>query len=137
MKTALAVTAIVVNANDGKDYHYDNGVYYEKSTDDSGQSGYVAVAAPIGAKIPSLPDGYETAKTGDKDYYYYGGAFYEQGSDGQYVVVPGPVGAVVSSLPDGAKEKSVSDILYYNYAGIYFQPKSVNGQTKFQVVEHP
>jgi len=134
--TALAVTAIVVSVS-GNNYHYDNGVYYQESTNDSGEKGYVAVPAPIGAKVPSLPDGYETAKAGSTAYYYYGGVFYTKDTDGKYVVVQGPVGAVVANLPDGAKEEYYSDVLYYNYNGIYFQPKSVSGDTRFQVVAHP
>ena len=40
-------------------------------------------------------------------------------------------------MPDGAKEMSYSDVTYYSYGGIYFQPKSVNGQTEYAVVDHP
>ena len=54
--TTLAVTAIVVSAAE-KDYYYDQGVYYQKSTKSDGTSGYVAVPAPIGAKVPTLPPG--------------------------------------------------------------------------------
>jgi hypothetical protein len=43
----------------------------------------------------------------------------------------------MSSCRDGAKEEYYNDVLYYNYNGIYFQPKSVNGDTQFQVVQHP
>jgi hypothetical protein len=132
----MAVTAIVVSVNN-RNYHYDNGVYYQESTNDQGEKGYVAIPAPIGAKVPSLPEGYETAKAGSNTYYYYGGVFYTKDTDGKYVVVQGPVGAVVANLPDGAKEEYHNDILYYNYNGIYFQPKSVNGDTQFQVVAHP
>ena len=134
--TAMAVTAIVVSVNN-RNYHYDNGVYYEESTSDSGQKGYVAVPAPIGAKVPSLPEGYETVTAGSHQYYYYGGVFYTKDTDGKYVVVQGPVGAVVANLPDGAKEETYNDVQYYNYGGIYFQPKSVNGDTQYQVVQHP
>ena len=132
----MAVTAIVVSANNHQ-YHYDNGVYYEESTSDSGQQGYVAIPAPIGAKVPSLPEGYDTVKVSQKDYYYYAGTFYLRDTDAKYVVVQGPVGAVVSYLPDGAKEENVNGITYYNYAGVYMQPKSVNGETQYAVVEHP
>ena len=134
--TALTVTAIVVSVNN-QDYHYDNGVYYQETTNDSGEKGYVAVTAPIGAKVPSLPDGNEKTTVSGKDYWYYGGVFYVKDSDGKYVVVQGPVGAVVQNLPDGAKEEYHSDVLYYAYGGIYFQPKSVNGQTQYEVVAHP
>ena len=46
----MTTTAIVVSANN-KQYHYDQGVYYEDAN-----GGYKSVSAPIGAKIPDLPD---------------------------------------------------------------------------------
>ena len=97
----------------------------------------MAIPAPIGAKIPSLPDGYSTVVVKSTNYYFYGGTFYQKDTDGKYVVVPGPVGAVVPYLPDGSKEKDVDDVVYYDYGGIYFQPKSVNGDTQYIVVQHP
>ena len=132
----MAVTAIVVSVNK-QDYHYDNGVYYQESTNDSGETGYVAVPAPIGAKVPSLPEGYTPVTVGSNQYYYYGGVFYIKDTDGKFVVVQGPVGAVVPNLPDGSKEQYFDDVLYYAYNGIYFQPKSANGTTQYEVVDHP
>ena len=132
----MAVTAIVISVNN-KNYQYDNGVYYEESTNDSGEKGYVAIPAPIGAKVPSLPEGNTPVTVGSKTYYYYGGTFYLKDTDGKYVVVQGPVGAVVANLPDGSEEQNVNDVTYYLYGGIYFQPKSVNGQTQYAVVDHP
>ena len=125
------------NYRNNRNYHYDTGVYYEESTNDSGQKGYVAVPAPIGAKVPSLPEGNTAIKVGTNQYWYYGGTFYLKDTDGKYVVVQGPVGAVVAYLPDGSKEQYFNNVLYYVYGGIYFQPKSVNGQTQYAVVEHP
>ena len=48
--TTLAVTAIVVNANN-QQYHYDQGVYYVKVDE-----GYKVVPAPAGAKVTALPE---------------------------------------------------------------------------------
>ena len=47
---AMTTTAIVVSLNN-RQYHYDQGVYYVPA-----DNGYEAVSAPIGAKIPDLPD---------------------------------------------------------------------------------
>ncbi len=137
--TALAVTAIVVtvsNASTSKTY-YDNGTYYQEKAQD-GKSGYVAVPAPIGAKVPKLPDGNTQMTLNDTDYYYYAGAFYLEDTDGEhYVVVQAPVGAVVPYLPDGNKSKTVNDIKYYVYDNIYYQAKSDDGKIVYEVVQNP
>ena len=134
--TVMAVTAIVVVASDHNNYHYDNGTYYKEGNQD-GQKGYVVVPAPIGAKVPSLPEGYVPIDLDNKNYYYYAGAFYLKDTDGKYVVVQAPVGAVVTYMPDGYDSKTVNDVLYYVYDNIYYQPKSVNGDMSYEVVEHP
>jgi hypothetical protein len=96
---ALATTAVIVSIND-RNYHYDQGVYYQETS-----GGYKAVSAPIGAKIPDLPDDTQTVIVGGVSYYYYMGVFYNQGSDG-YSVIQAPTGAMVSYLPEGYTTKS-------------------------------
>jgi len=136
--TALATTAIIVSvANSNQTYQYDQGTYYQE-TDQNGQKGYEVVSAPIGARVPTLPDGsVEVAVTG-KTYYYYAGTFYFPDTDGEhYVVVQAPVGAVIPYLPDGYRKESLSDITYYVYGGIYFQPRTVSGEISYEVVLPP
>ena len=124
--TTLAVTAIVVNANN-RQYHYDEGVYYEKV-----DGGYKATSAPIGAKIPELPDDTQTVVTGSGTYYYYMGVFYSQGSDG-YAVIQAPTGAMVSYLPDGYTTKIIGGNTYLVYDGVYYQARMVDGGTAYAV----
>ena len=135
---ALATTAIVVSvANSNDQYYYDQGTYYQE-TEKDGQKGYVAVAAPIGATVPTLPDGNVEVAVGDKSYYYYAGTFYFPDTDGEhYVVVQAPVGAVIPYLPDGYQKEAHGDITYYSYAGIYYQPKTVSGEVSYEVVSPP
>ncbi len=136
--TTMAVTAIIISADDGEDYHYDQGTYYEETTDENGQKGYQAVPAPIGATVPTLVDGTVEVTLKDKKYYYYAGAFYFPAADGeQYTVVAAPVGAVIPYLPDGYKKEYHGDILYYAYGGIYYQPQSTSGEVSYAVVAHP
>ncbi len=138
--TTIAVTAIVVSVvnknNEKEQYKYDDGTYYKESTQD-GQKGYVAVPAPIGARVPILPDD-NTEINGDdgSKYYYYASTFYIQDGD-EYVVVQPPVGATVPYVPDDAQKKKVNDVEYYVYNGIYYQAKSSNGDVVYEVVEHP
>ena len=138
---ALATTAIVIavtnDDDDEKQYHYDNGTYYTE-TNQNGQKGYQVVPAPIGARVPALPDGYTSIQLGSEDYYYYSGAFYLEDTDQQhYVVVQAPQGAVIPYLPDGNEKTTVNGIQYYLYDGIYYQAKSANGQVTYEVVAHP
>lgn len=137
--TTLAVTAIVVtvvNKNKQKEqYKYDNGTYYKESSQ-NGQKGYVAVPAPIGAKVPTLPSDNTQITVDNTSYYYYASTFYTQsGSD--YVVVQPPPGAIVPYVPDGYVKKEINGVQYYLDNNIYYLPKSENGDIVYEVVEHP
>ena len=137
--TTVAVTAIVVtvvnNNNEEEEYKYDDGTYYKETTQD-GQTGYVAVPAPIGAKVPTLPSDNTEITVGSTTYYYYASTFYTQsGSD--YVVVQPPPGATVPYVPDGYEKKEINGVQYYVYNNIYYLPKSDNGDIVYEVVEHP
>jgi hypothetical protein len=135
--TTLAVTAVVVSAaNSNKQYYYDQGVYYEKSSKSDGTAGYVAVQAPIGAKVPTLPPGNTPVTVaGGQTFYYYAGVFYAQDTDKQhYVVVQAPAGATVPALPDGATTEHVSGAIQYVYGGVHYMPVFVNGQTMYSVI---
>jgi Family of unknown function (DUF6515) len=126
--SSLAADAFYFSlANQG--YYYDDGVYYEPYN-----GGYTAVAAPIGAVVSSLPDGYETVQVGDANYYYYGGTFYIDNGNG-YQVVVAPIGAVVSQIPDGAVDQQINGQDYLVYNNTYFQPVSADGQDAYQVVQ--
>jgi hypothetical protein len=125
--TTLAVTAIVVNANN-KRYHYDQGVYYVKV-----DNGYKAVTAPIGANIPELPDDTQDVVVGSNTYYYYQGTFYTQDDKG-FTVVTAPAGATVSYVPQGYTTTTVNGTTYYKYGGVDYQPKMVDGGTAYVVV---
>ena len=116
-------------AIDGE-YYYDQGVYYLK-----GDGGYTVVSAPIGAKIKTLPSGYETVTIDDKTKnYYYGGTFYEKSTDG-YIVVAPMAGAVVENISDGAEEVKLGDITYVKMGETYFQPIQLNGKNMYEVAD--
>ena len=137
--TTVAVTAIIVTAvnenNEEEEYQYDDGTYY-KETNQDGQTGYVAVPAPIGAKVPTLPSDNTEITVGSTTYYYYASTFYTaSGSD--YVVVQPPPGATVPYVPDGYEKKEINGVQYYIYNNIYYLPKSDNGDIVYEVVEHP
>jgi len=135
----VAVTAIVVSVvnknNEKEEYKYDDGTYYKESSQ-NGQQGYVAVPAPIGVKVPTLPSDNTEITVDNIKYYYYASTFYTpSGSD--YVVVQPPLGAIVPYVPDGYVKKDVDGVQFYLYNNIYYLPKSDNGDIVYEVVEHP
>jgi len=131
---ALATTAIIVsivdddgNSSSSGNVYYDQGVYYEKTSD-----GYKAIPPPEGAQVESLPEGYTSVSASGKDYGYYQGDFYVQGADGKYIVTSAPVGAIVPYIPDSAEEHE-GDQTTYTYNGITYQPVSLDGDTSYLV----
>ena len=117
-------------AIDGE-YYYDEGVYYLK-----GDGGYTVVSAPIGAKIKTLPSGFETVSIDESSTknYYYGGVFYEKRSDG-YVVVAPLAGTLVENVSDGGEEVKMGDITYIKMGETYFQPVKENGKDMYEVAD--
>ena len=113
------------------EYYYDEGVFYLK-----GNGGYTVVSAPIGAKIKTLPSGYETVSADDNGTknYYYGGAFYEKRSDG-YVVVAPLAGTLVENISEGGEEVKLGDVTYIKLGETYFQPVKENGKEMYEVAD--
>jgi hypothetical protein len=111
------------------EYWYDQGVFYLKA-----DGGYTVVSAPIGAKIKTLPSGYETITLDDNTKnYYYGGAFYEKTSAGYTVVAP-TAGSVVSNVSEGGEEVKLGDVTYVKLGETYYQPIQLNGKNMYEVV---
>jgi uncharacterized protein DUF6515 len=125
--TSLAADAIYFDFG-GRRYWYDDGCYYVPAN-----GGYSVVPPPIGAVVPSLPDGYETTMVGNDTFYYFGGAFYIATDQG-YQVVEAPPGAVITQLPVGAVQQDVNgqELLVYN--NVYYAPISQDGQDAYEVV---
>ena len=113
------------------EYYYDEGVFYLK-----GNGGYTVVSAPLGAKIKTLPSGYETVSVDDAGTknYYYGGAFYEKSGDGYKVVAP-LAGTVVENISEGGEEVKMGDITYIKFGETYFQPIKENGKDMYEVAD--
>jgi Family of unknown function (DUF6515) len=73
----------------GRRYFYGGGFFYRP-----GRWGYVAIPAPLGARIRVLPFGYMGFRIGPVPYYYFGGVYYRYIPDENvYVVVEKPSGA--------------------------------------------
>ena len=93
----------------------------------------MAVTAPVGANIPSLPDDTQDVVVGSNTYYYYQGTFYTQDDKG-FTVVTAPAGATVSYVPQGYTTQTINGTIYYEYGGVDYQPKMVDGGTAYVVV---
>jgi hypothetical protein len=128
--SALAADAILFSFNNSQ-YWYDDGCFYLPEN-----GGYAVVAAPIGADVAALPDGYETPVVDGVTYYYFAGVFYVLTGQG-YQVVAAPPGAVIYQLPQGATDQQVSgqDFLVYN--NTWYEPISQDGQDAYEVVPPP
>jgi hypothetical protein len=112
------------------EYWYDQGVFYLKA-----DGGYTVVSAPVGAKIKTLPSGYETITLDDNTKnYYYGGAFYEKTSSGYTVVAP-LAGSVVTNVSEGGEEVKLGDVTYVKLGETYYQPIQLNGKNMYEVVD--
>ena len=86
----------------GFPYFYYSGIYYR-----SFDSGYIVVAAPLGAAIKELPVGFIAFTIGDLDYYFVNETYYIWNDSQQaYVVVAKPTGA------DEAIKVATTDRLY-------------------------
>lgn len=68
----------------GTRYFFGDGIFYRQ-----GLYGYIAVQAPYGAVLVSLPIGSHIAVVGGARYHVYGGVYYRQVPQG-YVVVEEP-----------------------------------------------
>lgn len=114
----------------GHPYYYFQGVFY-----DDGPSGYVIIAPPVDAVVTDLPPGSETVVLGDTYYYYAGGAFYVQQSDGTYIVVAAPLGVTVSTLPPDAAPVTINGLNCYQADGTCYQPVMQNGAIAYLTIQ--
>jgi hypothetical protein len=123
------MTAIIVSVNN-QQYHYDQGVYYVSSN-----GGYTVVEAPVGAKVTTLPEGYEKVEVNETtNNYYYGGTYYDKVPDG-YIVVEPTAGVVVANLPEGGEEVKIGEVTYVKVGGVYYQPIEKDGKAMYEVVD--
>ena len=77
-----------------QDYVYRGGRFYRP-----GRSGLVAVTAPVGAIVASLPFGFSAVVAGGQTYFHAAGSYYRQSPRG-YMVCEAPVVAPVSRFRD-------------------------------------
>lgn len=125
---ALLGAAITLSWNNHP-YHYYNGVYYEPYN-----SGYRVIAAPVGIRINTLPQGYSEIPVNGVNFYYYGGTYYRNYGNG-FEVTAAPFGAVVYNLPEGAQETTINGNRYMVYNNTYYQPFNDNGNDAYEVVD--
>lgn len=111
-------------------FFYCNGVFYQKTEDDT--ETYVVVKPPIGAKVKELPEGYTIKLIDGKKYYVVDNTYYaEVLSDNKmyYEVVQPPqqvtshlmIGARLPHLPESHEVKVIDNQKYYLANGIYFK----------------
>jgi hypothetical protein len=100
--------------------------------DEDRQRGYFWSGINPGMAFGALPPGYLPLTVGNTPYFYYGGAYYEQGPSG-YIAVNPPIGAIVPGLPPGAEAVSAGPNVEYYAGGAFYQ----QGPQGFTVVPPP
>jgi hypothetical protein len=139
-------------------YYYYGGVFY--SPYDGG--GYQVTTPPVGAAVPSLPDGAKSIMIDGQQFYELNGVYFKTvvndqgkkvyvvaGRDGvlntdDSNVAPAQsaapqVGDVVNELPDNCRKVSLNGKKYYvSPNGIYYQPYvDENGNTGYRIASVP
>ncbi|WP_236136548.1 DUF6515 family protein [Mongoliitalea daihaiensis] len=123
------ITNITNVTNIINEYHYVDGVFYQKDDE-----GYVVVPAPIGAEVKSIPDNFEKVAVGDNEYnLYWGGAYFEETASG-FRVVPPTAGTLVESLSEGGEEVKIGDKTFIRFGETYYLPVQVDGKNMYEVV---
>ena len=139
-------------------YYYSGGVFYTPY--DGG--GYQVTTPPVGAAIPSLPDGAKSIMIDNQQFYELNGVYYkavvnDQGkkiyvvagrdgvlnTDGSNVTPAESsapqVGDIVNELPDGCRKVSLNGKKYYvSPNDIYYQPYvDENGNPGYRIASVP
>ena len=139
-------------------YYYYGGVFY--SPYDGG--GYQVTTPPIGAAVPSMPDGAKSIMIDGQQFYELNGVYFKTvvndqgkkvfvvaGRDGvlntndsnvspDQTAAP-QVGDIVNELPDNCRKVSLNGKKYYvSPNGIYYQPYvDQNGNTGYRIASVP
>lgn len=123
------ITNVTNVTNIIKEYHYVDGVFYQKDDE-----GYVVVPAPIGAEVSRIPDNFERVEVGENEFnFYWGGAYFEETANG-FRVVPPVAGTLVENLSEGGEEVKIGDRTFIRFGETYYQPVQVNGRNMYEVV---
>jgi hypothetical protein len=115
---------------DGAPLFYGDGVFYRPIP-----SGYAVVRAPLGVRVPALPNEAVPVEIGAITVWYDRGTFYRNdAAAAAWVTVRPLLGAVVPSLPsDLSAIADIDGVLYYLYAGAFYRPMLQEGRTVYVV----
>jgi hypothetical protein len=126
-------------------FYYHDHLFYRHYS-----HGYVVVAPPVGALIPTLPMGYVVIHRYGRYYYVYENSYYIWDDDVvAYRVVEAPyedvvidedddpdyvAGDIVTKLPNGAQAVTIDGKQYYRYKEFHFLPSVQDGEIVYIVV---
>jgi hypothetical protein len=110
-------------------YFYFRGIFYFQLP-----GKFIAVHAPVGAVVDTLPEGITGAiyKGDAETYTYYFGTFFME-ENGKYKVVTPPAGTTVGYVPDGYTESEVDGTVQYQFGDIRFSPGFYGQEVIYQV----
>ena len=97
---------------------YSKGVFYKQQS-----NGWVAVPAPVGAKVSDRPAGGSLIAYKGTSYIYYNGTFYVWNAhDGNAEIVQAPAGALVTNIPATAVKQQRDGTTCFIYGDVCFRP---------------
>lgn len=127
--TEAPVNAALVTVGDTT-YSYDRGIFFLAA----GKQ-YIALIAPVGAVVDTLPEGSDPIIRASSTYYYYFGTFFASTKDGKYQVIKPPAGLLVGYLPDGYQQVEVNGQTFYKFGDVYFKPFLAAGAAVFTTAD--
>jgi len=116
---------------DGKQYYYSDGSFWQ----DASGGGYVAVNAPAGAEVSSIPEDASPETEGDVTVYQYDDLFLtkDTNSSGKtiYRVEPQPPEEEIDSIPPGSSFFVADEETYYYVDSAFYVEYQENGKKGF------
>ena len=116
---------------DGKTYYYEGGSFWQQASG----GGYVAVQAPAGAEVSSLPEDASPQIEGEVTVYQYDDLFLSKDTNDSgktiYRVEPQPPEEELDSIPPGSPSFDADNETYYYVNYNFYVGFEENGKTGF------
>jgi hypothetical protein len=116
----------------GREFFYSRGVFYR-----TGPRGYVTIAAPIGARIKVLPEGFSSVTIGGAPFFLYYGTYYKYDPVEKVYVVANPPAPDASHAPPALDRLDLVDGTSVDGIFIGGTKNTIQFQTNGDVQEYP
>ena len=118
-------------AVDGKTYYYEGASFWQQASG----GGYIAVQAPAGAEVSSLPEDASPQTEGEVTVYQYDDLFLSKDTNSSgktiYRVEPRPAEEEIDSIPPGSPSFEADNETYYYVNYNFYVEFEESGKTGF------